>query len=242
MSSAAYSLSDLCGLAEVTPRTVRYYVSQGILRSPGSGPGTRYDDGHLARLRLVRHLQRQHLPLAEIRSRLAALTDDEAIAEAEGPAEPPRGSALDYVREALSTRTLGPSAMTRRPGPAVSPAAPPVGAEPVTPGPRRVREERPGLAVPPVRRVESVPAMRSMAAPAFVGLNLDETPGAAERSSVASTPAMAAAPREERSTWERHVLTPDVELHVRRPLSRSQNRAVARLLETAREILEEDQP
>ena len=85
-----YSLADLCGLADVTPRTVRYYIAQGLLRSPGTtGPGARYDDGHLARLRLIRRLQREHLPLAEIRARLAALTDDEAIAQAEGPAEPP---------------------------------------------------------------------------------------------------------------------------------------------------------
>jgi hypothetical protein len=49
-------------------------------------------------------------------------------------------------------------------------------------------------------------------------------------------------PPPERSHWERISLSPDVELHVRRPLSRSQNRAVARLLDEARRLLEEDQP
>ena len=49
-------------------------------------------------------------------------------------------------------------------------------------------------------------------------------------------------PVAERSQWERFVLAPDVELHVRRPLTRSQNRGVARLLEAARQLLEEDQP
>ena len=49
-------------------------------------------------------------------------------------------------------------------------------------------------------------------------------------------------PPAERSHWERFVLAPDVELHVRRPLTRSQNRAVTRLLEAARQLLEEDQP
>ena len=42
-----------------------------------------------------------------------------------------------------------------------------------------------------------------------------------------------------RSQWERLALTPDVELHVRRPLSRFQNRRVDRLLEAARQILKE---
>jgi hypothetical protein len=46
----------------------------------------------------------------------------------------------------------------------------------------------------------------------------------------------------ERSQWERISLTPDLELHVRRPLSRPQNRQLARLVQLAREILEEDLP
>ena len=44
----------------------------------------------------------------------------------------------------------------------------------------------------------------------------------------------------ERSQWERVVLAPDVELHIRRPLSRTQNKRVDRLVTIARELLEED--
>ena len=101
-----YSLTELADLAGVTPRTVRYYMSQGLLPSSGSsGPGAKYDDAHLARLLLVRKLQREHLPLAEIRQRLAGL-DDAAIAIlADQPPEvaDPQDSALDYIR-----RVLGP--------------------------------------------------------------------------------------------------------------------------------------
>jgi DNA-binding transcriptional MerR regulator len=101
-----YSLTELADLAGVTPRTVRYYMSQGLLPSPGaSGPGAKYDDTHLGRLRLVRRLQREHLPLAEIRQRLVGL-DDTAIAtlaEAPAAASDPQDSALDYIR-----RVLGP--------------------------------------------------------------------------------------------------------------------------------------
>ena len=78
MPDDPYSITDLARLSGVTPRTVRYYVAQGLLPSPEqAGPSTRYGEGHLARLRLIRRLQREHLPLAEIRARLAPLGDDE---------------------------------------------------------------------------------------------------------------------------------------------------------------------
>jgi hypothetical protein len=44
----------------------------------------------------------------------------------------------------------------------------------------------------------------------------------------------------ERSQWERIVLATDVELHIRRPLGRTQNKRVDRLVTIARELLEED--
>lgn len=198
MPDGTYSLADLCGLADVTPRTVRYYITQGLLRSPGTtGPGARYDDGHLARLRLIRRLQREHRPLAEIRARLAAMTDDEAVAEADARTEPPTDSALDYVRGVLGGRALR-----------VSPA---------------------GLASPP---------------PPGSPRGLPRTLAGSLRELVAyGLPLAAEAPAApDRSHWERYTLAPDVELHVRRPLTRSQNRAVARLVETARQLLEENQP
>ncbi len=197
MPDGSYSLSDLCDLADVTPRTVRYYISQGLLRSPGtSGPGARYDDGHLARLRLIRRLQREHLPLAEIRARLAALSDEDAIAQAEGPAEPPAGSALDYVRGAL-----GGQMTSSQPAPA--------------------RQRSTSSLLRRLSVAEDLAPFADVAAPA------------------AAPPGHHLA---ERSHWERFALASDVELHVRRPLTRSQNRAVGRLIEAARQILEEDQP
>ena len=199
MSDVSYTLADLCDLAGVTPRTVRYYVAEGLLRSPGtSGPGARYGEGHLARLRLIRRLQREHLPLAEIRRRLAALDDDEAIALAGGPAGPPPDSALDYVRGVLARRGVAASGRSAVPPPAAAVALP---------------------------------------APAIERRLLVDPSGPQWWSADGSltTPP-------ERSQWERIVISPDVELHVRRPLTRSQNRAVARLLDEARRLLEEEQP
>jgi hypothetical protein len=58
-------------------------------------------------------------------------------------------------------------------------------------------------------------------------------------------PFEAAAPPEDaatfgqRSQWERVSITSDIELHVRRPLSRRDNRLVERLLAFARQLGEE---
>ncbi len=224
MPDGTYSLSDLCDLADVTPRTVRYYISQGLLRSPGtSGPGARYDDGHLARLRLVRRLQREHLPLAEIRARLASLTDEEAIAQAEGPAEAPADSALDYVRAVLGMGNL------RTPSTAVPSSA--TGTSPQAPSSLPATRSAPMLP----------PAARRLGMPPLAGGGLVAREVAVTAADLAA-PAPPEPPVAERSHWERFVLAPDVELHVRRPLTRSQNRAVTRLLEAARQLLEEDQP
>ena len=83
----------------------------------------------------LRRLQREHLPLAEIRQRLAGL-DDAAIASlADQPAEltDPQDSALDYIR-----RVLGPppASLMRWPGIGERPAASyALAAEPTQPQP-----------------------------------------------------------------------------------------------------------
>jgi DNA-binding transcriptional MerR regulator len=211
-----YSLTELADLAAVTPRTVRYYLSQGLLPAVGqSGPGSKYDAGHLARLRLIRRLQAEHLPLAEIRRRLEALDDDEirALAGSQDPGPPP-DSALDYVRSVLGGSMPGrgpavtrPAALLRRAW--IEPSSPPAA----------------GAAVP-------------SPAPSAVAERLGEPYGSIPATGSAAT----AAQPIERSQWERIVLAPDVELHIRRPLARAQNKQVDRLVTIARELLEEDRP
>ena len=99
-------ISELCERADATPRTVYFYVQQGLLPPPaGAGPAARYGGGHVARLKLIRLLQKQHLPLVEIGKRIARLSDDQAqalVAEAQGRRLEKAGSALDYIRGVLS--------------------------------------------------------------------------------------------------------------------------------------------
>src|SRR3954462_5690896 len=140
MPTDTYSIVDLARLTGVNVRTIRYYLAQGLLPASGeSGPGSHYGQGHLDRLRLTKRLQQEHLPLAEIRTRLADLSDDEVADVVATPAAEPGSastSALDYVRSVLAGDRSGivlppPPVM---PVAAYSRATPPDA--PPTPGPR----------------------------------------------------------------------------------------------------------
>ncbi len=177
--SESLDIGELAAAAGVTTRTVRYYVQQGLLPSPGTrGPGSRYDRGHLDRLIFIKRLQSQHLPLSEIRRRIESLHDSDIDRELQ--ALPPISfgtSAKDYVREVLLAK------------------------------------------VEPQRSMLRSPTVQPLSAPT----SQYESPKSATR-----------------STWERVGLAPDVELHLRRPLSREQNRLVERLLETARQLFAQE--
>lgn len=69
------SIEELADLVGVPIRTVRYYITEGLLPSPGTrGKGTVYGEDHLLRLRLIRMLVEQRVPLAEIREQLEGLS------------------------------------------------------------------------------------------------------------------------------------------------------------------------
>jgi DNA-binding transcriptional MerR regulator len=181
-----YTISELASIAGVTPRTVRYYISLGLLPPPDqAGPGTRYSEGHLQRVRLIRRLQDAHLPLAEIRRQIGSMDDGAVTAALTDPSAGPRDSALDYIH-ALQAGESQPSA------------------------PR---------------------ALHETAAPYVAPL-----PGPAP----ALPPDAEATPSPSRSQWDRVVLTPDVELHIRRPLARSDQKRIERLITIARELLQEE--
>ncbi len=236
-----YSLTELADLAGVTPRTVRYYLGQGLLPAVGqTGPGAKYDEGHLARLRLIRRLQTEHLPLAEIRRRMDDLTDDQIrdLAGA-GEVEPPRESALEYLRGVLGGAPLARSRRGSDLAVSVPPplrmqalgedTLPPAGSAPAGSAslvagsrfePSSVPEFTPSTGDPAARPVFATPPV---VPPSFVPSVSEPIPM-------------------ERSQWDRLVLSPDIELHIRRPLGRAQQKRVDRLIAIARELLEEERP
>ena len=79
--SQPMTLAELTQAADVSTRTVRYYIAEGLLPPPeGAGPSSVYTAGHLARLRLIGRLKAAYWPLKEIRRRLAGLSDAEVEA------------------------------------------------------------------------------------------------------------------------------------------------------------------
>jgi len=176
--SITYTLTELCETAGVSERTVRYYVTQGLLPSPGTGRGVRWGQEHFERLRLILDLKEKHLPLAEIRHRLEAMSAaDVSSLLANQQAHAQASSAADYVQQVLA-----------------------------------------GM------RPSSAPSPKK----------------AARKRAATSAPAQPAQQVVTRSTWERIDLDQDVELHVRRPLSRAQDKRVQRLLSAARDIFHEE--
>ncbi len=186
MKTDLYDIKTLCTKTGVTPRTVHFYIQQGLLPPAGTqGPGARYDQGHMARLRLIKLLQREHLPLSEIRRRLESLDDPkvEELLREYRSRKPEASSAVDYIRGVLT-------------------------------GAR-----------------DQVCSTADAASALW-----QTTPQATERWSSVSGAGRAA----ERSQWERVVLAPDIELHIRRPLARVLNRKIEALIQHAREILKEE--
>ena len=77
-----YTMDDLERESGVSSRTIRYYISEGLLPPAyGRGPTAVYDADHLLRLRYIQQLKATRLPLGEIRERLNSLSaEDLAIA------------------------------------------------------------------------------------------------------------------------------------------------------------------
>lgn len=96
MDETIYSLTELADAADVSTRTIRYYISEGLLPPPeGHGHASRYTSAHLTRLRQIAALKARYLPLREIRNRLG---DPPIPSPSEADAPSSRSSARDYLR------------------------------------------------------------------------------------------------------------------------------------------------
>jgi DNA-binding transcriptional MerR regulator len=160
MERDGLSIEQLAEQAGVSVRTVRYYISQGLLPGPGArGKYASYDADHLARLRLIRKLVEQHVPLAEQRERLQQLStvdlrrllqEEEQHSRVMEQAPSPR----EYV-----SRLLAHARATAEDRPA-PPMAPPTSQPSAPPAP---------LAAPPVKpptsQPEPPPAVPLMSSP-----------------------------------------------------------------------------
>ncbi len=74
--SPRYSMADLEAATGLTARTIRYYVTEHILKpAQGRGPASAYSKDHLLRLKMIEELKTtENLPLEKIRERLLKLS------------------------------------------------------------------------------------------------------------------------------------------------------------------------
>jgi DNA-binding transcriptional MerR regulator len=78
-----YRVSELAAAAGVSVDTVRYYQAHGLLHGPKrSGRHALYTEHHLARLKKIRRLQRDGLPLGVIRRLLTGKREEAALVRA----------------------------------------------------------------------------------------------------------------------------------------------------------------
>lgn len=72
-----YTISDLERETGISPRNIRYYITQGLLPSAhGRGVGATYTADHLLRLKYINKLKQDNLPLAEMRKQLDGLSQE----------------------------------------------------------------------------------------------------------------------------------------------------------------------
>jgi DNA-binding transcriptional MerR regulator len=83
-------MADLERQTGLSPRTIRYYITQGLLPSAhGRGVGATYGPAHLLRLKAIELLKAEHLPLGEIRRQLDSLGESQLAAMLEVKTAPP---------------------------------------------------------------------------------------------------------------------------------------------------------
>jgi DNA-binding transcriptional MerR regulator len=75
------TIEQLANAVGLPVRTIRYYITEGLLPGPGTrGKAATYTVDHRRRLELIRELAEQRLPLREIRERVTRLSP-EAVGE-----------------------------------------------------------------------------------------------------------------------------------------------------------------
>lgn len=93
------TLKELVKATEVSERTIRYYIQEGVLPAPqGLGPASRYSLEHIERLILVRRFKAALLPLSRIKELFSEFTLDELEVFAEHLHDELATSAVNTIR------------------------------------------------------------------------------------------------------------------------------------------------
>jgi DNA-binding transcriptional MerR regulator len=169
-----YSINELARKADVSVRTIRFYINEGLLPAAQMrGRYAVYTEEYLDRLELIRRLKDSFLPLKEIRATLMSLSWEEVRAT------------LADLRQQDAGLAPSPSASQKQ-------AAG-----------RQIRESRSSALDYISDLLTSTPANRPLP-PRAAAPNQSAPP--------------APPPSTGQETWQRVILAPGVELHLRQPL------------------------
>jgi len=252
------TIQELADRAEVTTRTIRYYVEQGVLPPPERGRPAEYTEEHVARLALIKRLKEQYLPLEEIRDTMQrmSLPEIEALVADYSPQQEQTiklDSASDYItnvlgrgkaRERMKQQSL-PASTTEYEAPSTM-SAPKKAAAPSSPAPSdRAMREAPAPYAEPVPAPAQAPSGAAGQAQAPASL----APSLASRlwsSVVGRRSSESAATTHEESayipgptSWQRVQVGEGIELHYLASDDARFNEMVTRLIEAAHRILDE---
>jgi DNA-binding transcriptional MerR regulator len=80
MLQSEYWISELADLTQVSTRTIRYYIDEGLLPQPEiRGKYAVFTDEYLHRLRLIKYLKDAYLPLKQIKVLLDTLSESQML-------------------------------------------------------------------------------------------------------------------------------------------------------------------
>lgn len=84
-----YTLAELEDLTGMKGRTIRYYITQGLLPPAyGRGPSATYDQDHLLRLQAIDKMKDERQPLKAIKEYLEQLTTEDLSMMMNAPNQP----------------------------------------------------------------------------------------------------------------------------------------------------------
>ena len=218
--SNEYTIESLSKLVGLQRRTIRNYITQGLLRGPDSlGRNARYTDYHVKRLKLIKQMKNVlNLSLSEIRRLLNTVGSSEDLTFGDIKMA---ASAMPHEETEVMAEAMAPMA---EPSSAVEP------------------EEEELSALDFIRQrkalTEGTPALRQggrrrPGRPAQVGGPIEDL-----LQQLRDLLANAAVSRKARGEeWVRLQITPDIEIHVRGHLSSEQLAGFEELADMMRHIL-----
>jgi DNA-binding transcriptional MerR regulator len=227
MHEQGYTIGDLADAAGVTPRTIRYYTTEGLLPPPDTrGKYARYRHIHLLRLQIIARLKEAYLPLGEIRTQLERLSNEELevlLKDTEGAGTPKPASAIEYITDLIGPRANIPIAEQRE-------------GYVHTPRPAGIRRESSPQLQADTSGSEHIHKQRLADFTATPNTQINQYHTDDHKQDQALHP-----PRTSSEQWRRITLAAGIELHIREPNEFSEQ--INRLVKLARSFfIQEDLP